>query len=91
MKGRALPGPIDYEQIPELAERGKQRAQRFLDSVDEMIGDKPFVAGTHFSIADIDLLIMIDFAGWLKLSLPDGATNAHRWYEAVSARPSAKL
>ncbi len=91
MKGRALPGPVDYEQIPELAERGKQRAQRFLDNLDAMIGDKPFVAGDNYSIADIDLLIMVDFAGWLKMALPEGAANARRWYEAVSSRPSAKL
>ncbi|MDA1099771.1 MAG: glutathione S-transferase family protein [Proteobacteria bacterium] len=91
MKGRALPGPVNYEQIPELAERGKLRVRHFLDNVDNMIGDKPFVAGEHYSIADIDLLILIDFAGWLKLSLPEGAGNAQRWYDAVSARPSAKL
>jgi len=91
LKGRALPGPVNYEQIPKLAERGRQRAQRFLDNLDDMIGDKPFVAGEHYSVADIDLLIMIDFGGRLKLSLPEEAANAHRWYEAVSARPSAKL
>jgi hypothetical protein len=34
---------------------------------------------------------MIDFAGWLKMGLPEGAANAQRWYEAVSSRPSAKL
>ena len=29
MKGRALTGPHDYEQIPELADRGRLRVQRF--------------------------------------------------------------
>ena len=91
MKGRALTGPVAYEQIPALAERGKARITRFLDRVDTMIGDKPFVAGEHFSVADIDLLVVIDFAGWLKLKLPAEAQNAHRWYAAVSARDSAKL
>ena len=91
MKGRALPGPDDFEQIPELAERGKQRVQLFLDRVDTMIGDKPFAAGDNYSVADIDLMIMVDFAGWLKMGLPKDADNAQRWYEAVSSRPSAKL
>ena len=91
MKGRALPGPDNYEQIPELAERGKVRVRRFLDRVDDIIGDKPFVAGDNYSVADIDLMILIDFAGWLKLRLPEDAANAERWYEAVSSRPSAKL
>ena len=91
MKGRALPGPDDFEQIPELAERGKARVQLFLGRVDAMISDKPFVAGDNYSVADIDLMIMIDFAGWLKMRLPEDAPNAQRWYESVSSRPSAKL
>ena len=91
MKGRALTGPHDYEQIPELAERGKLRVQRFLEEIDQIIANKPYVAGDRFSIADIDLLVFIDFAIWRKLSLPEKATNARRWYDAVRARPSAQL
>ena len=91
MKGRALTGPHDYDQIPELADRGKLRVQRFLEEIDQVIGDKPYVAGGRFSVADIDLLVLIDFSAWRKLSLPAGATNARRWYEAIRARPSAQL
>ena len=91
LKGRALTGPHDYDQIPELADRGKLRVQRFLEEIDQVIGDKPYVAGDRFSVADIDLLVLIDFSAWRKLSLPAGATNARRWYEAVRARPSAQL
>ena len=91
MKGRALPGPDNYEQIPELAERGKARALKFLDRIEGMIGEKPFVAGDSYSVADIDLMVFLDFAKWLKLGLPENAKNAQRWYEAVSSRPSAKL
>ncbi|MDP7428528.1 MAG: glutathione S-transferase family protein [Alphaproteobacteria bacterium] len=91
MAGRALTGPHGYQQIPELAERGRLRVERFLDTVDDMIGTKPFVAGDSFSVADIDLLVVVDFARWLKMGIPDGAANAQRWYEAVSARPSAAL
>jgi len=91
MKGRALTGPHDYEQIPELAERGKLRVQRFLEEIDQIIANKPYVAGDRFSIADIDLLVFIDFSIWRKLSLPEEATNARRWYDAVRARPSAQL
>lgn len=89
MVDRALPGPVNYAQIPELAERGKKRLQHFLDGVDDMIGDKPFVAGDAYTAADIDLLVTIDFAGWLKMRLPEDAANAQRWYESVKSRPSA--
>lgn len=91
MSGRALTGPFDYEQIPALAERGKLRVERFLAGIDELIGDNPFAAGKYFSIADIDLLVVIDFAKWIKLGLPEDAKNARRWYSNVSQRDSAKL
>lgn len=89
MADRALPGPVNYAQIPELAERGKARMRHFLDGVDAMIGDKPFVTGDAFSAADIDLFITIEFAGWLKMGLPENAANAQRWLESVKSRPSA--
>ena len=91
MAGRALTGPVNYEQIPALAERGKRRVRRFLEGVEKFIGDNQFVAGDIYSVADIDLLVFIDFANWIKLELPDSKKKAKRWYAAVSQRPSAKL
>ena len=91
MAGRALTGPVNYEQIPALAERGKLRVQRFLDGVESMIGSQKYIAGDEFSVADIDLLVVVDFANWIKLGLSESAKNSKRWYEAVSQRPSANL
>ena len=90
MKGRALTGSVNYEQIPELAVRGKDRLTHFFDDIDELIGTKPYVAGETFSVADIDLLVVVDFAKWRKITLPETAGNAWRWYETVSARPSTQ-
>ena len=89
MAGRALTGKFDYEQIPELGARGRQRLERFFDGFDDMVGDKPFLAGDDYTIADITALVMVDFAKWIKVTLPEDAANARRWYEAVSSRPSA--
>jgi glutathione S-transferase len=91
MSGRALTGPFDYQQIPALAERGKLRVERFLNGVESLIGNKAYAAGDFFSVADIDLLVVIDFAKWIKLELPKDAINAHRWYNDVSSRESCKL
>ncbi len=91
LKGRALTGPVDYAQIPELAERGIARARHFLDNFETLLAGNQFLAGDRYSAADIMALAAIDFAGWVKLKLPGDAGNAHRWYEAVSARPSASL
>ncbi|GIT47906.1 MAG: hypothetical protein Ct9H300mP13_7020 [Gammaproteobacteria bacterium] len=67
---------------------GNSGSNVFLAEVDDLVGEKPFVAGDAFTVADIDLLVLIDFAAWRKLALPEDATHARRWYDAVSARPS---
>jgi glutathione S-transferase len=89
-KGRALPGADDYEQIPALVERGRARVARFFGMLDFCLADREFVAGNQYSIADITALVAIDFAGWIKLRIPDEHSHLRRWHGGVSARPSAK-
>lgn len=91
LKDRALTGPVDYPQIPELAERGRQRVQRFFTTLDTILEGRDYVAGETFSIADITAFCAVSFASRLKFELPDGANNAHRWFESVSARPSTAV
>jgi glutathione S-transferase len=88
-KARALPGPQPYEQIPALAERGRARVQHFFAWLEDRLAGNEFVAGPQFTIADITALVTVDFAGWVKLGAPERMTHFHRWYRAVSARPSA--
>ena len=90
MKGRALTGPHDYEQIPELAERGKKRLGHFFADLDTRLGESEYIAGDSYSVADITALVTVDFADWVKVTPQDDQTNLKRWYAAVSARPSAK-
>jgi glutathione S-transferase len=89
-KGRALPGVDDYEQIPALVERGRARVAKFFRVLDACLADREFVAGKQYSIADITALVAVDFAGWIKLAVPDECSHLCRWYGTVSARPSAK-
>jgi glutathione S-transferase len=89
MKGRALTGPHDYEQIPELAERGKQRAMRFFELLDRRLGGQEFIAGPRYSVADITALVAHDFGTRAKALVTDAMPNLKRWYAAVSSRPSA--
>ena len=90
LKGRALPGPHDYEQIPALAERGRLRVQHFQEQMDARLGQSEFIAGPHYSIADITALITIDFAVRAKMPIPENYEHLRRWYAQVSARSSAK-
>lgn len=84
-KGRAMPGPVPLEQIPELAERGKIRLQHFWTMVDEQLGKTEWIAGDNFSLADIDLYCIVEFAGWIKEGMPDTCSNLRNWHERASA------
>ena len=90
MTDRALTGPLAYAQIPDLAERGRRRTEAFLDSLETMaVAAAPYLCGEHFSVADIDALIVVDFAARLHLQRPAEAAATRRWYTEVAARPSA--
>ena len=89
LKGRAVPGPDDFEQIPALAARGRDRLGVFFEKLDRRLGECEFLAGDAYSIADITALVATDFAQRLKVEKPQDAENLNRWHAAVSARPSA--
>ncbi len=90
LKGRALTGPVDVQQIPELAERGRGRVERFFTGLDERLADSEYLAGAAYTIADITAQVAVDFAGWVQITIADGQENLKRWHAQVSARPSAK-
>jgi glutathione S-transferase len=89
-KGRALPGADDYEQIPALVERGRARVGKFFQTLDTRLASHKFVAGEQFSIADITAVVAVDFARWIRLTVPEDCVHLRRWHTEVSARPSAK-
>ena len=84
-KGRAMPGPVELEQIPELAERGKVRLAHFWPMLDAHLGENTWVAGENFSFADIDLACICAFAGWIKEGIPDECANLKVWHDRASA------
>ena len=91
LKGRAIAGPHDYDQIPALAERSKQRVKNFFADLDARLQEAPFVAGERYSIADITAMVTIDFAAKaINFAVPEEHAALKRWYDQVSNRPSAK-
>jgi glutathione S-transferase len=86
---RAVPGRTGFKAIPELVERGKARLAEFYPAIDRRLAESEYVAGPGFSLADITLLCIVDFAKILKLPWPEDAANFERWHAEVSARPSA--
>ncbi len=88
-ENRALPGPVDYAQIPELAERGRQRVAQFFGMLETRLGESEHVAGERFSIADIAALVVVDFATRTGSAPDDLPAAMAAWHARVSARPSA--
>jgi glutathione S-transferase len=84
-ENRALPGPIDIEQIPELEHRGRKRFRASLELFDEELGDQPFLCGDAVTLADIDLLVAIETARWVKEELPASCERLHAWLERSRA------
>jgi glutathione S-transferase len=90
LKGHAIAGPHDYEQIPALVERSVLRVDNFFADLNERLAQAPFVAGDQYSAADITALVTVDFAAKaLDLSVPPQQETLKRWYQIVSGRPSA--
>ncbi len=91
MRKRALPGPQNYEQIPQLAERGLARLRQFLMDLDEQLQDRDFIAAQQFSIADIAAVVTLDFARIVKVRPDERHLNLLRWRSAMAHRPSMNL
>lgn len=91
MQGRALTGPIGYEQIPALAERGMARLWAFFDMLDTHLKGRDFVVGNAFSIADISAVVVVDFARVVKVKPRDDHEAILRWRAAMAERPSFSL
>ena len=78
------------KQIPALAEQYRGVVARAFETLDRAMGERPFLAGDAYSMADIVLLSGVDFArDLLQIEAQAELKNVKRWHAAVSARPSA--
>ncbi|MEQ9519405.1 MAG: glutathione S-transferase [Parvibaculum sp.] len=89
MVDRATTGPINFPQIPSLAERGHVRLTAFMETLNTQLKDREFLAIDAFSYADITAMVVVDFAKWVKVTPAETHADLLRWHKAVTARPSA--
>jgi glutathione S-transferase len=80
---RALPGPLDVPQIPELAARGKMRLTHAWPALDAELAGRDWLVGEGITMADIDLLVCVEFSAWVKASPPQECQNLHAHAERV--------
>lgn len=91
MANRALPGPVDFPQIPVLAQRRLARALNFFLTLNHRLGDREFIAADRFSIADITAVVAVDFARVVKVKPVEQHPHIVGWRAALAERPSMSL
>lgn len=91
MKDRALTGPEDYAQIPELAARGQARLGHFLDRFEAHLATTTYVAGEFFSLADITACVALDFARVLRIDAYADRPATMAWRDRLAQRPAFSL
>ncbi|WP_171125835.1 MULTISPECIES: glutathione S-transferase family protein [unclassified Ruegeria] len=88
---RAIPGPVNHAQIPELAQRATVRVARFFDVLEARLAESDFVAGEVFTLADISTFVFVDFARVIKMKIPQENAATLAWFDKIASRPSAQL
>jgi len=80
-----------FKQFPDYGEAQRATVYQRLERMNRELNGHQFVAGDRFTIADITALVAIDIGKLLAdITIAPELTNLSRWYETVSARPSAK-
>lgn len=87
----AHPAMKDWEvpQIAEFSEANRPKVDNTLRWLDQELANRPFIAGQHFTIADITAMVAIDFTKPARIVVPQELTNLLGWYERMKSRPSA--
>jgi len=91
MANRALPGAVNYPQIPALAERGLVRVAQFFALLNERLAGRDFIATDRFSVADITAVVAVDFARVVKHKPGEQHPHLLRWRAAMAERASMSL
>jgi len=76
-------------QIPEVAETAKGMLAKRWALLDERLANQEWLCGAY-SIADITLLVGVDFAAASGVHPDPSLSHLLRWHRSASARPSAK-
>lgn len=92
MKDRSVTGTVNYPQIPELVERGRERTRAFYEMLDAHLSGRDFIVGDRYSLADIIAMCTVDWSTpGIEVPIPEGCSNLKRWYDAAAARPASKV
>ncbi len=77
-------------QYTEYGESQRPRVVAAMGEFDRALEQREFLDGKTYSIADIVLQTIIDFAGFVGIPIPEDKVGLRAWHDRVSARPSAQ-
>ncbi|WP_326409759.1 glutathione S-transferase family protein [Sphingomonas sp.] len=90
MVDRALSGHWPaVPQLPELVMRGQNMWGWFVETLDEHLEGREWIATDSYSFADLTALMTVDFAKATRLSDGNLPPALAAWHARASARPSA--
>lgn len=75
-------------QIPAMADLARGQALTAMAWFDAQLAERDWLVGDRFTLADISLLTIIDFAGWIGLAIPAEAAALANWQQRATARLS---
>jgi glutathione S-transferase len=78
------------KQFPEYGATQRETVEQQFKWLDDQIGNKPFIAGNRFTIADITAEVAVDFGEFAGVKYDPTLKNLARWHKSVASRPSAK-
>lgn len=77
-------------QYTEFGESNRPRIEAVMREFDAALGDREFLDGKGYSMADIVLQTTIDFGTFIGVEMPGDASALRAWHDRVSSRPSAQ-
>lgn len=77
------------ERIPSVISRYRNETQRIFGVMDNVLGERPFLADDYYSIADMACWPWIAQHDWSNIDL-EPFPNLSRWFERIGERPAVQ-
>lgn len=90
-KDRALPGPVNYAQIPDLAQRGLVMIDAAMDKLNSHLKGKDYIAANQLSFADISAVCFLDFCRVMGKKVTDTHPELLRWRGQLDTMDAFRL
>ncbi len=88
--GSPMLAAVEKNQNGEVANWYQAQALRMAKWLDGELGNKPWIAGDRFTIADITAACGMDFAKMVRWRPGDDLPNLKRWRAALAERPAGQ-